>query len=223
MAFERNWTAVSPVLLTNDGSTNGVVIVTDTAGFYVKMIADLKNNLGAVLTVQIKRVVDNHTLYVGIPGPTMTHNLDVSAFTVVTASNISAQEQSKTTLPMEARMLATYEQEPIDAWRVRQVDSYGNGYTAINPLPVSIDGPITIGEVEVVGPSGNLLDPNSDGSVKTVQLFNLPYDAITATYPTATQEIYRSRTGGVSGTIIQTATVNYTDATKNYILNVART
>lgn len=74
----------------------------------------------------------------------------------------------------------------------------------------------------------NTLDVNPDGSinVKTtnpVYIFTLPFDSITASYPSATQEIYQSRTGGVSGTIIETITVNYTDSTKNFILNLART
>jgi hypothetical protein len=71
--------------------------------------------------------------------------------------------------------------------------------------------------------SDNILAIGSDGSVKTIQLFTEPFDAITATYPSATQEIYQSRIGGISGTVQQTLTVNYTDLTKALILNVART
>lgn len=59
--------------------------------------------------------------------------------------------------------------------------------------------------------------------VNNVQLFTSQYDAITALYPTTTQEIYQSRVGGISGVIQQTVTVNYTDASKNYITNVVRT
>lgn len=61
------------------------------------------------------------------------------------------------------------------------------------------------------------------GSVQTVQLFTKAFDAITATYPSATQEVYQSRVGGVSGTVQETLTVNYTDSSKDLILNVART
>jgi len=71
--------------------------------------------------------------------------------------------------------------------------------------------------------SDNILSINDDGSVKTVQLFTLPFDAITVTYPSTTQEVYKTRVGGISGAVQQTATVNYTDLTKNFILNVART
>lgn len=57
--------------------------------------------------------------------------------------------------------------------------------------------------------------------VKTIQLFTLPFDAVTATYPSSTSEVYVSKVGGISGTVQQTATVNYTDSTKTVFLNVA--
>lgn len=59
--------------------------------------------------------------------------------------------------------------------------------------------------------------------INSVQLFTIAFDAITATYPLTTQEIYQSRVGGISGTILQTVTVNYTDSSKNLILNLFRT
>ncbi len=71
--------------------------------------------------------------------------------------------------------------------------------------------------------TGDYLAINTDGSIKTVQIFTKPFDAITATYPSGTQEVYNSRVGGISGTIQETVTINYTDSTKNLILNVART
>jgi hypothetical protein len=72
-----------------------------------------------------------------------------------------------------------------------------------------------------VNPDGAI---NVDANIVSgnVTLFTEPYDAITATYPTTTQEVYQSRIGGVGGTVQQTVTVNYTDMTKNFILNVAR-
>ena len=133
MATERNFNAVPPVLLTSNGTTEGVLQVQDTAGFYVQMQALLKNNSGATLIVYIKRVVDSTTLWVGPTKGGMDHNVDVSAFTVTTASTISAAEQGKHDVPMEARLKATYENDPVDAWRTIPVDSYGNHYTDENP------------------------------------------------------------------------------------------
>lgn len=71
--------------------------------------------------------------------------------------------------------------------------------------------------------NSNELLINSDGSINTrgQQLFTLPFDAITATYPSGTQEVYQTRVGGISGTVKQTMTVNYTDASKTNLLNVA--
>lgn len=67
---------------------------------------------------------------------------------------------------------------------------------------------------------GKLIDLNTT-PVKTIQVFTKPWDAITATYPTATQEVYQSRVGGVGGTVQQTATINYTDVSKNFLQNVS--
>lgn len=71
--------------------------------------------------------------------------------------------------------------------------------------------------------SDNVLAINDDGSIKTVQIFTKSFDAITATYPSSTREVYQSRVGGISGVVQETVTINYTDATKDLILNVART
>lgn len=223
MATEPNFNAVPPVLLTANGTTTGILKVTDTIGFYFGMQSVLKNNASLTTTVYVKRVVDNTTLWVGPTKAGMDLNIDLSAFTLATASTIEAPEQKKQTVPMEARLLATYETDPVNAWRTKSVDPYGNPYTASNPMPVVMDGDITIGTVEVKGTNGNFLEPNDDGSVKTVQLFNIPYDTITATYPTSVQEVYKSRVGGVSGTVQQTVTVNYTDSTKNFIVSAVRT
>lgn len=71
--------------------------------------------------------------------------------------------------------------------------------------------------------NNNELLINSDGSINTrgQQLFTLPFDAITATYPSGTQEVYRSRVGGIGGAVQQTLTINYVDSTKAQLLNVA--
>lgn len=73
--------------------------------------------------------------------------------------------------------------------------------------------------------NNNELLINPDGSInaKTIQVFTKPYDSITATYPSPTQEVYQSRVGGISGAVQETVTVNYTDSTKVNFLNLART
>jgi len=53
-------------------------------------------------------------------------------------------------------------------------------------------------------------------------LVNVAYDYVSVTYPIATQEVYTFKSGGSGGTTVATVTVNYTDSTKENILNVAR-
>lgn len=78
----------------------------------------------------------------------------------------------------------------------------------------------TTGNTSLASIDSKLIDLHSN-PVQTVQLFTKAYDAITATYPSATQEVYQSRVGGILGTVQQTVTVNYTDSTKVSLLNVA--
>jgi len=63
------------------------------------------------------------------------------------------------------------------------------------------DGDITI--------AGNLIDAD--------------YDSIAATYPAATTEVFTYKTGGVGGTTIATVTIEYTDATKDFISTLTKT
>jgi hypothetical protein len=107
------------------------------------------------------------------------------------------------------------------------VDDCGDTINAGNPFPVSIDSEITIGDVSIVE-GGNTMAVNPDGSInidisKSIGLFDLPYDSIAATYPSATVENYQSYLGGLSGTPVQLVVVTYTDSTKNFITSVVRT
>lgn len=93
----------------------------------------------------------------------------------------------------------------------------------VENVTVEVDLDAANDNVAIKDPAtNNILSVNDDGSIKTVQLFTKAFDAITATYPTSSQEVYVSRVGGISGTIQETVTVNYTDSTKILILNVAR-
>lgn len=60
-----------------------------------------------------------------------------------------------------------------------------------------------------VGPSGFFSAPSAA-------------NAVTVTYPSATQEVYRFRTGGTSGTILMTITIDYVDSTKEEISTVVK-
>lgn len=224
MGFERQWAAVPLQAFTANGSPFGLITVVDTAGFRVKMVAAITSNTLPPLPVQIKIVLSPTVLIVGKVDNQIANwpKIDLTPYTIAINSGLTAERQEKNKITGEDIVKATYEADPVAAERVIPVDIHGDFFSQANPIPVSIDSEITIGEVEVIGPSGHLLDPNSDGSIKTVQLFTIPFDTITATYPTSTQEVYKSRVGGIVGIVQQTLTVNYTDATKNFLMNVVR-
>lgn len=66
---------------------------------------------------------------------------------------------------------------------------------------------------------------NDDGTVPTVslgQLINFNYDYISVAYPDNDTEVYTYKSGGSGGTTVGTITVNYTDSTKDAILDITR-
>ncbi len=170
MALERALLAIAPVAFTADGTQFGVVTVADTIGFKDKQTIILQSNTQPQTNYQVKRVLSSTQLIVGpnnnalSPSPPNISN--VSAFKVADHATISAGEQQKTSQPTEKdHYFAIYESSPINADRVIPVDPYGNLIGPDNPLAVKIDGPINIGEVEVIGSNGNILEPNPDGSL----------------------------------------------------------
>lgn len=81
-----------------------------------------------------------------------------------------------------------------------------------NPLPVS--GTVTANQGTANTPA------NAWPVLIENTLIKVSYDYISATYPSGTQEVYIFKTGGSGGSTVATVTVNYTDTTKNSILNV---
>ena len=143
MASERTWNAVAPVLLTANGTTTGLLQVVDTIGLYYGMQATLKNN-STQLTVYVGLVVDSTHVWVRAQKNSPDYNVDLTAFTLSSNSTLSAAVQNKSLVPMESRLLSTYETDPVDAWRVKSVDPYGNAYTPSSPFPVNIIPPSQI-------------------------------------------------------------------------------
>lgn len=54
-------------------------------------------------------------------------------------------------------------------------------------------------------------------------LAGIDWDAVSATYPSNTTEIYAFKTGGLSGTVVATVTIVYTNASKDDVLSIERT
>lgn len=89
---------------------------------------------------------------------------------------------------------------------------------AKNALDVKLAGDSA---VQVEGQNGNTIEPNEDGSIKTIQLLTRPYSGGTETYPTTTQEVITTYLNGGS-TPVERVTINYTDSTKNNLSSFQR-
>jgi hypothetical protein len=196
MALERRWTNVPSRQLVQDGGEDGLIVLEDTIYLKVKQKIKLSALGEPDRVLEVKRVASPTRLYVGPDDKNINSRQDISAYTVAKISTVSAEEQTKRVPGWEDQYAHSYEQEPILARRVIQVDPYGDFYTIQNPLPVQLsDGSINIGSVNAelqvqlthldndpnpgdvhdsirVGDGENQLSINSDGSINTVVTVN---------------------------------------------------
>lgn len=193
--YEKRLPAVSPQSFTSDGTTIGTITIANASLFKVKQKVLVRATSLSNLQLEIKRIEeDGVTIHLGPPKTSITQRTDLSEYTLLLSATIEAAEQERPIIPEQEVERLTYEEEPVVARRVVVVDKVGKKVDDTNPLPVS-----------------------------NVQLFTKKFDAITAEYPSDTQEIYKSRVGGISGEVQETVTIVYTDSTKNLIASVVRT
>lgn len=171
MAMEQQWLGVNAAPLTQDGTTTGLITVADTAGYRVKGYAILVANSLSPLQVQVQRVISRTQMYVGPMGttPNQANSVNISAYTVALQASVAFPQQFKNRLKPDDIDVFTYEGDPVNARRFVSVDPYGDFYTKDNPMPIVFDGTVEIGEVEIIGTNGNILEPNSNGSINVVE------------------------------------------------------
>lgn len=166
--LEKRFPAVSPQSFTANGSTAGVVTITDTSPFKVKQKVHLAANTLGGQELEVKRVLSATQLVVGPSGGSITAYTDVSAYTTALSATISANEQLRPAIPADEYNRASYDEEPTVAQRTILVDKLGKRYDDNYPLPVNasvtIDS-ISIDAVKIKGPSGDFLEVNPDGTI----------------------------------------------------------
>jgi len=130
MASEKNWahTIISPV------SISGAVITMPTVyGLKVKRNVTL-SKLGVVSRVfQVKRVVNENTIWVGEVGTPITQLKEVDEYD---GGVLSSGEDARNTIGSTPIIRAVYEEEPTVALRTIGVDWLGELYSEKNPFPV---------------------------------------------------------------------------------------
>ena len=204
--YEKRFSAVSPQSFVADGTANGIITIANATLFKVKQEVRVSATSLPQLELEVKSVLSITQLVVGPRGGNINNTINISAYTVSGGATVDAPTQKRPSIDYSELMRAVYDEEPTVALRNILVDKLGN----------KIDTTVDTNGV-------NRLAVDSQVNVSSVQLFTKPYDAIDALYPSSTQEVYKTYTGGISGTLQETVTVNYTDSTKNFIANVART
>lgn len=151
--FEKRWAAVPPQLFTANGTANGEIKVANTACHFFKVKQKVfltASSLSPLDNIEIKKILDDETIIVGPCGSNIHSTINISAYTTALGAAIVANEQMRSSVPLEEFTRAVYEEEPTVANRTILVDECGNRITDNNPLPVKIPAvEITIGDLDV--------------------------------------------------------------------------
>jgi len=158
MSTERKWVASGPIAFILDGLLQGLVTVESTHLFRVGQIVNITANGEPALKLKVKRVYTTQRLAVGEIASNIVSRTDLSLYTVAKNARIEIPEQPRTVVPKDDRERAIYEEEPIMANRVVEVDQYGNIHNETNPKHThSREGAVL-------------------ANLKTIELFGLPTD-----------------------------------------------
>lgn len=236
--LEKRLAAVTPQLFIANGGADGKITVADSSLFKVKQQVTLTASTLQPLDLEVKRVTDSNTIYVGPIKGNIDTRENITIYTIALGSIIFANEQKRPSIPQEEIIRATYEEEPTVAERVILVDKFGNKYEPSNPFPVRLsDGSVNIGtvnaELEVqlshknntpnigdvadsvrIGNGINEAVVNSDGSMDTYQrnkLIATAHDTIiiSASNPSGDPTQILFKKGGISGNTVQTLNLTY--------------
>lgn len=174
MAYERLWPRAQQYFTAN-GQMDGGIQVADPTGFFVTARIALTSTTQQPRYLQIKKIVTETTPYIIYVGSINEHKADinaradVSAFLVADNAQIVQAEQEYGFIKPEYIANATYERDPVKAWRVEPVDDKGNPISEANPLPVAFSAAFpNVVEITSGNGDGNKVLVNADGSINVV-------------------------------------------------------
>lgn len=143
--LEKRFYAVPPQLLTSNGQINGRVEVVDTRLFKVKQLVTIMAPSLQPLELEVKRIDTLNIMFLGPRGGSIDLRVDLSSYSTLLGSFIFADEQQRPKVPEQEIERHTYEEEPVVARRVIQVDPMGVPYSDTNPMPVEGTLSVVIG------------------------------------------------------------------------------
>lgn len=157
MAFEKRWAAIAPKAFTSNGTSDGQITVASTDGFKVKQSVILRADTLQEKTLQVKAVLSETVLKVGLASKPIHEFENISNFTTALNATIEAPEQLRTAIPDKEYERAVYEEEPTVAKRVISVDKLGRPIdTVIGP-----DGKVRLATDAAVSVTGISVDLDS--------------------------------------------------------------
>lgn len=162
MLTEKRWLAVPNQPLLTDGGVNGVIMVADTTLFKVKQVIYIQSDAIDPLKLEIKQVLSATDMRVGNVGGPITGCVDVSAYLQTDNAFIWANEQKRSSVPVQEIERYIYEEEPSVYQRVGLHDQLGNAYNAANPLPVDATVVLDITAKNVI--IDNILSPTTSNT-----------------------------------------------------------
>jgi hypothetical protein len=184
MFFERKLVAVPPVLVTANGTANGLITVSSVRGFRVKQQVLIKATGGLIIPATVQKVISDTQIYLGpAKGPSyksINDRIDLTSVFLSNTPTLEAAEQERINITFEDRQRAMYVEEPVVAQRSILVDDLGRYYGTANPVPVRLsDGSINIGTVNAeleVQLSHQDNDPNVGDIHDSVRIGNGIYE-----------------------------------------------
>lgn len=139
MAREKRWEQYGPIALTADGTSDGKITVSSTVGLHTKQsIILISDSTQSVNLLEVKKVLSETEFYVGKKSADINKFEDVSTFTVADNSTISAYEQDRPNIPPHIFERAEFEEEPVVARRVYQVDHLGRDLGSRYQIPLNV-------------------------------------------------------------------------------------
>lgn len=128
MALAKRWERVSQAFTAN-GTTDGIVTVSDATGFFAKQKVSLISDTQQPIELEVKKVFPT-TIQVGRLQKGIDDYIDISQFLTVDNARITANQQVKPSLQPDEIFNAAYQHDPAVALRNLLVNKFG--------VPVSV-------------------------------------------------------------------------------------
>jgi hypothetical protein len=126
MAIEKRWKSVAPQQFVVDNALLGKITVNDATLFKVKQQVVINSStISNRDDLEVKRISDRVTIFLGPKTGNIDSRVNLSAYTPSDTPIIYANEQQRVKIPEQEIERLTYEEEPVVARRVIQVDEIG--------------------------------------------------------------------------------------------------